>query len=124
MTVFQVGDRVEVIRDIDGLDDTYIGRQGSVCTTPDRNRTSFIEVELDGDNGIMYFYPDELVKLGRNKPFITRDELNHERAQYQTTIDNLNELLDEIQEMLSSKLIDSIDPDWIQGILDKRPGMP
>ena len=102
MTVFEVGDRVEVIRDMDGLGPTYIGREGSVCT-PARNQTSFIEVELDGDNGIMYFYPNELARLSRNRPFITRDELDHERAQYQATIDNLNGLLDEIQEVLNKR---------------------
>jgi hypothetical protein len=58
------------------------------------------------------------------KPPLTREEWNDQINQYESQIERLNELLDEIQEMVSPYSSDRIDPDWIQYVLDKRPVKP
>ena len=56
----------------------------------------------------------------KSKPPITRDEYNDLVNGYESRIDQLNVVLDEIQDMLSPGSSDRIDPDWIQEVLDKR----
>jgi hypothetical protein len=65
-----------------------------------------------------------------NLAVITRDELNHERALYESQIDQLNEVLDEIRDALPNgdnlswyaECADACSK--IGQIIDKRPVQP
>ncbi len=119
MTDFKRGDRVKVVACFDGMEPTYLQREGSVFRADDDD--VFVAVEIDYDDGFAYFYPDELRKVTREKTPITQDEFNHERAQYEATIDNLNQVLDEIQDMVGPGSNSRVSSDAILRVLSKRP---
>ena len=131
-TGFKIGDRVEVVDYQEAESEErkkYVGRQGSVLVNDEKS--SFITVEIDDERIETFWYPEELRSAYAPKPPITRDELNHERAQYQATIDNLNDLLDEIYNALprNRSIVDwgsmcLVAVEDIRKTLNKRPEMP
>lgn len=123
MSEFNRGDRVRVVDyqvDEAWERDKYVGRYGSVLAN--EGRTSFVTVELDDDDGsTTLWYPEELAKISDGRVPISQDELNHERAHYEATIDNLNEVLDEIQDMVGPGSNSRVSSDSILKVLSKRP---
>lgn len=119
MTKFKPGDRVEVIHDYEGdTGSTYIGKRGSIY----RISATGVEVELDDDDGIEIFDPEELRIYTKSGFPFTRDEWEHQISQYESEIDRLNGLLDEIQVFLPPGFSEKIAPNLIQEVLDKREG--
>ena len=133
-TEFAVGDRIETLANIYSFGAGY---RGTVVEIDAVGRVhAHLDEWRDSSTGPWIFLASELWLVSRvPKAPITRDELNHERAQYQTTIDILNGLLDQIRD-----IADLTDHKWIPGehyvtqtdamfkqiveLADARPEMP
>jgi hypothetical protein len=120
MTVFtfKIGSRVEVMNPTSN----FFGRRGTIV----EYWTPIYSVEIEGYDSILGFGNAELKILPRTSAArYTQDEWNDLVNGYESRIDQLNEVLDEISNLdptLDQNMLDVMNE--IKTILDKRPVQP